>query len=138
MFLAKNFRSNQILSGDVLWQQLRRNNILGQKFKRQYVFLGFIIDFYCPRLKLAIEVDGKVHDNQKEFDKVRQKIIEEHGVYFLRFSTYEVVFQLERVITRIQNFIIKNYKFINIPPSPELERGARGERKKINNLTKQQ
>ncbi len=50
------------------------------KFRRQHVIEGFVVDFYCHDLRLAIEIDGKVHDRQREYDEIRQTLIEGEGL----------------------------------------------------------
>ncbi len=66
------------------------------------------MDFYSPRLRLAIEIDGPSHESQeeRERDKNRQEIIEQCGIRFLRFTNEEVMTDPERVLKAIENFII--------------------------------
>lgn len=90
-----------------LWQYLRRSQILGQKFRRQYSVGIYVIDFYCPKLKLAIEVDGVTHitDEEIENDKLRQGVIEQFGIIFLRFKNEEVFHRIKSVIKKIEKKI---------------------------------
>ena len=77
----------------------------GLKFRRQYGIGHFIVDFYCPELRLAIELDGDSHFNNKEvleYDKRRQEYIERVNIKFLRFTNNEVFESLEGVIQAIQ------------------------------------
>ena len=77
----------------------------GLKFRRQYGIGQFIVDFYCPELRLAIELDGDSHFNNKEvleYDKRRQEYIERVNIKFLRFTNNEVFESLEGVIQAIQ------------------------------------
>ncbi|MBN2402192.1 MAG: DUF559 domain-containing protein [Spirochaetes bacterium] len=69
---------------------LRNRKFLNYKFRRQHVIEGFVVDFYCQKLRLAIEIDGKVHDRQKEYDEIRQQLIEERGIKFIRITNEEV------------------------------------------------
>jgi very-short-patch-repair endonuclease len=87
-----------------LWSRLKNRQLLKYKFRRQYSVGPFILDFYCPELKLAIEVDGENHDRSqaKESD---QEHIERFGIQFLRFKNEEVEKQIERVLTSIEDFI---------------------------------
>ena len=64
----------------------------------------YVIDFYCPKLKLAIEIDGQTHLDQvaRIYDQERQKYIESFGIKFLRFSNYEVYENLDAVIEKIK------------------------------------
>jgi very-short-patch-repair endonuclease len=58
---ARKLRKTQTPSERRLWQVLRNRKLLNFKFHRQYIVAGFILDFYCPVLKLGIEIDGKIH-----------------------------------------------------------------------------
>ena len=86
-----------------LWQALRGRQILGYKFRRQYSVGSYVIDFYCPQLKLAIEVDGDSHYQAEavEYDRNRQGYIESMGIRFLRFTNREVFEQLGDVLEQI-------------------------------------
>ncbi len=61
-----------------LWQELRGNK-LGVHFRRQQVIAGFIVDFYCHKAGLVLEVDGDIHDLQQEEDTRREKVLREMG-----------------------------------------------------------
>ena len=69
---------------------LRRANKLGVHFRRQQVIQGFIVDFYCHRAGLVVEVDGDIHDLQKDEDERREKVLSEMGLRVVRFGN-EVV-----------------------------------------------
>jgi very-short-patch-repair endonuclease len=88
----RQLRRDQTFAEKSLWSQLRGSNH-GVKFTRQYGCGNFIIDFYCPALSLAIEVDGATHDSAdaQARDSWRQGIIEEEGIVFLRFKDEEVL-----------------------------------------------
>ena len=87
----RKLRKSQTYAERIMWIHLRNRQTLGYKFRRQYSVDQYVLDFYCPELKLAIELDGEVHDleDQKEYDIVRQKYIEEFGISFLRFTNEE-------------------------------------------------
>ncbi len=71
---------------------LRNRKTMDVKFKRQYSVDNYVIDFYCPKLKLAVEVDGRIHDlpEQKEHDIIRQKYLEQYGIKFVRIKNEEL------------------------------------------------
>ena len=77
---ARALRKELTGAEQVLWQHLRNRKFLNKKFRRQHVFCGFILDFYCPEERLGIELDGSVHLKQKDYDALRQKIIEDNEV----------------------------------------------------------
>ncbi len=90
----------------ILWSCLKAHNTKGYKFRRQYSIGRYVVDFYCPKLRLAIEVDGSSHTGKdaKEYDLVRQKDIEELGIKFLRFTNEEIKNNLKEVLHRISTF----------------------------------
>lgn len=90
-----------------LWRFIRNRKIDNCKFRRQYSIGKFIVDFYCPELKLAIEIDGDTHvqGNTPEYDKERQRIIESLGIKFLRFTNEQVYKNTEYVLKTIHNIV---------------------------------
>lgn len=87
--LARQLRKNSSLPEVLLWQNIKQR-ALGVQFHRQVPMLEYIVDFYCPEIGLAIEIDGKSHDHSVLYDAKRQGEIEAYGVTFLRFSNEEV------------------------------------------------
>ena len=84
----------------LLWSYVRRKQIHNIRFRRQFSIEQFIIDFYSPQLKLAIEIDGLTHltDEEKDYDAWRQNKLEEYGVKFLRFTNEEVYGNINEVL----------------------------------------
>ena len=97
-------RNNPTPAEKQLWQFLRNRKILGYKFRRQYGIDAYVVDFYCPKLKLAIEIDGRIHllKAMKMADSERQEYIEQFEISFLRFTNDEVLYEIENVISRIE------------------------------------
>lgn len=83
----RHLRREQTYTEKIAWMVLRNRSLLDCKFRRQYSVDRYVIDFFSPELKLAIELDGSVHDSaeQKARDEVRQKFLENLGITFLRF-----------------------------------------------------
>ena len=103
----RELRKNMPLPEVILWQQLRRQQ-LGVRFRRQYAVDGYILDFYCPCLKIGIEVDGESHYESKRArlgDRVRDKKLNEKGIKVLRFLNTEVMKNIEGVLMRINEEI---------------------------------
>jgi very-short-patch-repair endonuclease len=100
----------------LLWMHLSRKQMAGHKFRRQYGVDRYVIDFYCPNLKLAIEIDGPSHieEGAGEYDKTRQSYIEALGIRFLRFRNDEVYGDLNGVLQTIGAKI----KDLTTPESP--------------------
>ncbi|MFH1598317.1 MAG: DUF559 domain-containing protein [Patescibacteria group bacterium] len=87
----------------ILWLHLRNKQLEGFKFRRQYSISKYVVDFYCPKARLAIEIDGPTHlsDQARIYDKERQQFIESFGIRFLRVNNLDVYKNMEGVIERI-------------------------------------
>jgi len=103
----KMLRSNMPKAEVILWSKLKGKGLMGYKFRRQYSIGSFVIDFYCPKLKLAIEVDGDSHfiEGAEDYDKERQAIIEAYGIKFFRFTNKEICENIEGVLTSVVKHI---------------------------------
>ena len=100
---------NRLTSAEViLWRYLRKRKLKGYKFRRQYSINTYIVDFYCPKIKLVIEIDGGYHlkPDVQEYDKERQKDIEYLGIKFLRFTNEEVYHKLDDVLAQIMECLV--------------------------------
>ena len=102
--LARDNRKNPTKAEDALWQQIR-NSKLGLKFRRQHSIDGFIVDFFNTEKGLVIEVDGGYHNDkeQKLYDAMRQKLIEEYGITFVRFTNQQIESDIQTVLSLIKN-----------------------------------
>jgi very-short-patch-repair endonuclease len=96
------------LSEVLLWNELKRKQMLGYDFDRQRPIGNFIVDFYCKELSLAIEIDGDSHIYRYDYDDERQKILEKSGVKFLRFENIEVKKNMTNVLRVIEDWIERN------------------------------
>lgn len=98
----KSLRKNMTKAEVKLWQELRRKQ-MRYKFRRQFGIGPFITDFYCPKLKFAIELDGDVHfiGNAQEKDFLRTKFLLSKGVFIKRYLNNEVIYNLEMVLEDI-------------------------------------
>ena len=94
-------RNKMTQAEKLLWEKLR-NKQLGVRFKSQHPIGRFIVDFYCHQAKLVVEIDGEIHDGQKEYDKGRVGEMEEYGIRVLRFRNHEVFEDIEGVVERIR------------------------------------
>ncbi len=119
----KLLRSGQTEAETKLWENLRNKRLNGLKFFRQYGIGYYIADFYCPRLKLAIEVDGNGHFSKDgvEYDRERYTHFLAVGIKTIRFSNSDVLKKMQDVLTNIAETCFE------IKPSPSLiKEGARG------------
>jgi len=101
---AKGMRKNATKAESVLWDELR-NKLTGTKFRRQHIIDHFIVDFVCLSKKLVIEVDGDIHDFQKEEDEARTAYLNNCGYKVIRFRNEEVINDIDDVISRIKKNI---------------------------------
>ncbi len=103
---AKELRREMTPAEKLLWQEVRANK-LGVHFRRQQVNVGFIVDFYCHKAALVIEVDGDIHDLQQDEDARREKALRELGLRVVRFGNDEVVMNLSTVVGKIRELVLK-------------------------------
>jgi very-short-patch-repair endonuclease len=98
----KYLRNHPTFTESILWKYLKGKQLCGYKFRRQYSVNKFILDFYCPKLKLAVEIDGITHENahQREYDYKRQLYIESFSIILIRFSDDEILSNLDLVIEK--------------------------------------
>jgi very-short-patch-repair endonuclease len=103
----RHLRKNKTYTEKIVWMYLRDRQMDGYKFRRQYSVDQFVIDFYCPKLKLAIEIDGSIHNepDQKEYDVKRQEYLETFGIKFLRLTNEEIDSNPNKAFMKIENFI---------------------------------
>ncbi len=101
---ARDLRKNETSAEDLLWRNLRNRKLDGLKFRRQHPLDKLIPDFYCHEKKLAIEVDGSVHDSKeaKESDEGRTYELKELGITVLRFRNEEVLNDMSLVLKTIR------------------------------------
>lgn len=112
--ICRELRRNSTGSESILWANLRNRKLSGRKFYRQYPIIYnttndlhyfFIADFYCHEKKLVIEVDGKIHDHQKDYDEGRTAIIEQLGIRVIRFKNEEFSENISGVLAEIRKAV---------------------------------
>ena len=103
---ARKLRKESTKTEVILWEFLKKKK-LGFDFDRQKPLLGFIVDFYCKSLRLAIEIDGASHNDKCEYDLERELAIKRYGVHFLRFTANEIEHDLENVLQTIKTTLLK-------------------------------
>jgi very-short-patch-repair endonuclease len=112
---SRKLRNNSTLAEVLLWNHLKRRKMLGYQFMRQKPIHHFIVDFYCSKLMLVIEIDGESHWLRFGADMLRQKHLEKMGVHVLRFNDLDVKKDLANVLSSIEGWIQKNERQ---PPNP--------------------
>jgi very-short-patch-repair endonuclease len=105
---AKQLRQGQTDAERLLWQVLRGRNLKGFKFRRQHPVGGYILDFYCHDVRLAIELDGGGHNtaDQKLYDEERTKALNGAGIKIIRFWNHDVLTSLESVLEEIYGHLV--------------------------------
>ena len=102
---SRDLRNNSTLSEVLFWNQIKGRKIKGYQFMRQKPILNYIVDFYCSKLKLVVEIDGDSHIGKEAKDVYRQSKIEALGIKFLRFSDPDVKKNINGVILDLLNKI---------------------------------
>ena len=105
--LARNLRNNSTLSEVLFWNEVKGKRINGFQFLRQKPIGNFIIDFYCPKLRLAIEIDGDSHgfDEAIQRDKFKEKYLSKLGIHLIRYDDNELKSNIQGTIDHLIDWI---------------------------------
>jgi|SRR3989344_119197 len=105
--LRKKLRKNQTPAEIRLWSKLRNKQLFDLRFFRQYSIGSYILDFYCPQIRLAIEVDGGQHNSEalQQFDQKRTNFLNSQDIKVLRFWNNEVLQETTTVLEIINKAI---------------------------------
>ena len=103
----KKLRNNQTLAEKTLWQNIRKKQLNGIQFYRQYGIGSYIADFYAPAVRLCIEIDGDQHytETGKEYDAERDNYITSLNIKVIRFRNREVIEDTKKVVAEIKKEI---------------------------------
>jgi len=110
---SRELRQNMTMSEKLLWKELKNRKLSGFKFLRQHpiIYKGdltklhyFVADFYCADKKVVIELDGPVHETNKDYDEFRDSELENLGIYVLRIKNEELI-NIKNVLKKIESFI---------------------------------
>ena len=109
----RELRRNQTDAERAFWAKVRNKQFLGMKFFRQYSIGPYILDFYCPTVKLAVELDGGQHNqsDNREYDATRSEYLKAQGIDVMRFWNNEVLLDIQGVLCKMT---LK----VTPPPSP--------------------
>jgi len=116
--ISRQLRKIQTKEEQLLWSELRNRKFYGKKFLRQHPFIYdskknehffFVADFYCAEGKLVIELDGKIHENQKERDEHRDEILTGLGLRIERIKNEELQV-MENVKMKIRKHFLNSLK----------------------------
>lgn len=97
-------RKNQTDAEKALWAHLRNKQFHGLRFFRQYSIGSYILDFYCPSIKVAIELDGGQHNETggKAYDALRSEYLKDKGINVLRFWNNEVLLNMDGILYKVE------------------------------------
>ena len=114
----RELRKNQTPTEKLLWKRISGDKIQGLRFLRQYSVGPYILDFYCPKLRLAVEVDGGVHNEEeaKAYDLDREKYLESLDITTIRFWNDDVLNNTKKVLKELQDKIKQLNEKYEIPP----------------------
>jgi very-short-patch-repair endonuclease len=100
---SRELRRNMSSAERLLWAKIRKKQLKGLQIYRQRIIGNYIVDFYCPKAKMAIEIDGGQHyfDEEVEKDKKRDDYLNALGIKVLRFSNNEILENIEEVLEKI-------------------------------------
>ena len=98
--LSRDLRSNMSKAEKYLWSKIRRKQLKGYQFYRQKIIHDYIVDFFCPKAKLVIELDGGQHYEYDGLikDRIRDNYLSRIGIRILRFTNIEVLKDINMVV----------------------------------------
>lgn len=106
--MRKSLRNNMPQSERILWYYLKGKNIKNYKFRRQYSVGNYILDFYCPKVRLAIEIDGNTHfvdDTALAYNQKRDIFLNEHNIHVIHFTNSDIIENIEVIINTLLNYL---------------------------------
>jgi very-short-patch-repair endonuclease len=98
----RELRAHQTDAERVLWQLLRSRQLGGFKFRRQHSIGPYILDFYCPSARVAVELDGSQHLERQAYDGRRTEYLASEGIAVVRFANGDVLSNAEAVVERLR------------------------------------
>ena len=96
------------LTEALLWECVRNRKMLGYRFLRQKIIGDYIVDFFCPKLRLVIEIDGTSHVGKKDYDKYREEYLNLNDLSIIRFRDCDVKNDMTSVLRAIESYIKKH------------------------------
>ncbi len=105
---ARELRKDLTPQEKRLWDRIRRGQLNGMHFRKQHPYNIYILDFFCFKANLAIEVEGKIHLRRKEYDKERTRFLESTGLVVLHFRNEDIENRIDWVIEIIKKHLQDN------------------------------
>ncbi|MCX6824039.1 MAG: endonuclease domain-containing protein [candidate division SR1 bacterium] len=107
-------RKTPTKSEGLFWNMLLKSNRTGYRFLRQKPIEGYILDFYCPKLKLGIEIDGISHEGKGDYDEKRDSLLQSLGIQMVRYHDNDILKKLEPVSLHLHSIIEDRVKELKL------------------------
>lgn len=103
----RELRRNQTEAENAFWAHVRNRQFRGLRFFRQYSVGPYVLDFYCPKMNIAVELDGGQHawDESRKYDTLRAEYLKAHEIEVMRFWNNDVLQNIKGVLARIEEKI---------------------------------
>ena len=98
----RELRKRQTRHEEMFWNEVKNRKLGGQKFVRQFSVGPYILDFYCPEKQVAVELDGKHHEKQKEYDRERDWFLQMNEIRVIRIRNERITQDLKEVLREIE------------------------------------
>ena len=105
--IVSHLKENETKAEEIVWRMLRNDKVTGIHFRRQHKIGKFVVDFFCFKCRLAIEVDGKIHLRRVREDEARTRWLESQGIRVIRFSNELVLAQRDDIREEIKKVILE-------------------------------
>ena len=125
---ARDLRKQGVLSEVLLWNQLKGRKLRGYQFMRQKPIEAYIVDFFCSKIRLVIEIDGESHSGKFDYDMRRQQFLESMGLTVLRFNDTEVKKDMDNVMMAIGGWMTDREEQPPVSPFSKWELPTRSEK----------
>jgi very-short-patch-repair endonuclease len=111
---ARELRKEMTPEEAILWDRIRHHYLNGLHIRRQHVLRGFIVDFYCHSAHLIIELDGAIHEHQREADAERDTILAASGYRIVRITNDEIHADMDSVLKRIEALCAGSWRLLRL------------------------
>jgi len=124
---ANKLRHSNILAEVIMWNKLKAGQISNYRFRRQKPIGPYIVDFYCPKLKLVIEIDGYSHKNKINYDKQRDQYLKVLNLKVLHYTDKDILNNIENIIISLQMWVNTNTPLSSVIRANTPQPPSRGE-----------
>ena len=108
--LAREMRKNLTPTEKLLWNELQNKKICGYKFRNQHPIFRYILDFYCHKCLLAVDIDGDIHKSRKDYDDFSDNYLLSIGIKTLRFTNHDIINNMNGILEKLIDELIQRSK----------------------------